>query len=161
MADFLLNALDALGTCSGRWTGLNRLSDPSQNVLDESQSTATVTPLLGGAFIRMDYTWAYQDAPQEGSLLIGYDSGAEEVTAHWIDTWHMGERAMLLSGTPEDDGSIAVRGSYAAPPGPDWGWRIVLQPENDSALHLLMYNITPDGAEALAVETDYTPLPGC
>ncbi len=151
-----MNALDALAECSGQWTGLNRLSDPSQNVSDESQSTATLTPLLGGTFIRMDYTWGYQGTPQEGSLLIGYDSGAAEVTAHWIDTWHMGERVMSLSGTPEDDGSIAVRGSYPAPPGPDWGWRIVLQPERGSALHLLMYNITPDGAEALAVETDYT-----
>ena len=34
-------------------------------------STATVTPVLGGRFIRVDYTWGYQGRPQEGSLLVG------------------------------------------------------------------------------------------
>ena len=149
-------ALEGLAACSGAWTGTNRLSDPSMNVLDHSPSTAALTPLLGGTFIRMDYTWAYQGTAQEGSLLIGFDSGLAVVTAHWVDTWHMGERVMSCHGTSEDDGSVDVGGTYAAPPGPDWGWRIVLQPRDGSALRLLMYNITPDGTEELAVESDYT-----
>ena len=66
---------------------------------------------------------------------------------------------LLLSacqGTPEMDGSISVRGTYAAPPGPDWGWRIVLGPHDGAALHLQMYNISPDGTEEVAVHAEYT-----
>jgi len=151
-----MSALDELAACSGEWTGTNRLRDPQMNVSDDSPSTAVLTPILVGTFMRMDYTWSYQDNAQEGSLLIGHDSGSAVASAQWVDTWHMGKSVMSCLGTSEVDGSIDVAGTYAAPPGPDWGWRIVLQPSGGSALRLVMYNITPDGAEELAVETDYT-----
>jgi len=150
-----LSALEKLAECACGSTGTNRLSDPSMNVSDDSPSTAELTPLLDGKFIRLDYTWAYEGAAQEGSLLIGYESAPAIVTAHWVDTWHMGEAVMSCKGTAEDDGSVVVLGSYAAPPGPDWGWRIVLQPVDGTTLRLVMYNITPDGEEELAVEADY------
>ncbi len=155
-----LSALDELVSRVGTWTGTNRLRDPSMNVSDDSPSTAALSPLVGGKFVRMDYTWSYQGAPQEGSLLIGYESGPAVVTAHWVDTWHMGEGVMALRGTSDTDGSITVHGTYAAPPGPDWGWRIDLLPGDDSALRLVMYNITPDGQEELAVEADYARTGG-
>ena len=153
-----MSALEELVACAGRWTGTNRLSDPSMNISDDSPSTAALTPLLNGTFVRMDYTWAYKGAAQEGSLLIGYQSGPAVVTAHWVDTWHMGEAVMSCQGTSDADGSIDVRGAYAAPPGPDWGWRITLRPSEGSALQLLMYNVTPDGQETVAVETEYTRI---
>jgi hypothetical protein len=41
------------------------------------------------------------------------------------------------------------------PPGPPWGWRTeIAQPEPDR-LVITHYNITPDGQEAMAIETDY------
>ena len=153
-----MSALDELAACSGRWRGTNRLRDPRMNVSDDSPSTAALTPLLDGTFVRMDYTWAYKGAAQEGSLLIGYESGPAVVTAHWVDTWHMGEAVMSCHGTSETDGSITVRGTHAAPPGPDWGWRIALRPRDGTTLHLLMYNISPDGNEELAVEAEYTRI---
>ena len=140
-----MSALEKLAECAGGWTGTNRLSDPSMNVSDDSPSTAALTPLLGGKFIRLDYTWAYEGAAQEGSLLIGYESAPAIVTAHWVDTWHMGEAVMSCKGTAEEDGSVVVLGSYAAPPGPDWGWRIVLQPVDGRTLRLVMYNHSPWG----------------
>ncbi len=129
------------------------------HVEDESPAGAEVTTLLGGRFVRMDYTWAYHGTPQEGSLLIGFTSGPAVVTAQWIDTWHMGERVMSCRGTADPDGSIVVRGTYAVPPGADWGWRIVLRPDDGQAIQLVMYNLRPDGSQEvaeLAVEADYT-----
>ena len=151
-----MSALDRLAACAGKWHGTNRLQDPNLNVADDSAATATLTPLLGGKFVRMDYTWAYHGTPQEGSLLIGFTSGPAVVTAQWIDTWHMGESVMSCHGTAEPDGSIIVRGTYAVPPGADWGWRIVLEPGDAGAVRLIMYNVDPDGHEELAVEADYT-----
>jgi len=96
--------------------------------------------------------WAYQGKPQEGSLLIGRQTRVGNVRACWIDTWHMGDQFMLLGGG-EVGGKLSVVGTYPAPPGPDWGWRIELQPEGDRRLHLTMMNITPDGEEQPAVAT--------
>ena len=48
-----------------------------------------------------------------------------------------------------------MRGSYAAPPGPDWGWRIAIRPGDGSALAIVMHNVTPGGEEAVAVEATY------
>jgi hypothetical protein len=47
-----------------------------------------------------------------------------------------------------------VRGSYAAPPGPDWGWRTDVTP-NAERLRVVMHNVWPEaqgGKEELAVE---------
>ena len=51
--------------------------------------------------------------------------------------------------------TLAVKGTYAAPPGPDWGWRIEITPD-EGTLRVVMFNIWPEGKEALAVETVYT-----
>jgi hypothetical protein len=64
---------------------------------------------------------------------------------------------LICTGTSEVDGVIDVRGSYAAPPGPNWGWRtrIGLDVDVDTMLYLTMFNVTPDGKEVLAVEGVY------
>jgi hypothetical protein len=149
-----MSTLDALAACAGSWRGTNKLHDPHNNVAEESAGTAAVTPVLGGKFVRMDYTWEYQGKPQEGSLLIGCDAREDTLTAHWIDSWHMGNKVMACSGPGQAGPVFSVRGSYAAPPGPDWGWRIEITP-GDSELRLVMVNIWPEGKEELAVEAVY------
>jgi hypothetical protein len=119
-----------------------------------------VTPVLGGRFVRLDYTWGCQGKPQEGSLLLGFDPDAETVTAHWIDTWHMSDKAMVCSGPRPAAETLAVTGAYAAPPGPDWGWRIEVTPEAGHRLRLVMWNLWPasqGGREELAMAATYTP----
>ena len=78
------------------------------------------------------------------------------VTAQWIDTWHMGDKVLSCQGAVARDGAISVRVSYAAPPGPDWGWRTDITANAGQSLRIVMYNITPDGKEDLAVEAEYT-----
>ena len=152
-----MGALNRLAACTGHWRGSNRLHDPHSGKPEDSASTAVLTTLLGGRFVRLDYDWSYRSAAQQGSLLIGYDSAHGKATAHWIDSWHMSEGVMACEGAVEPDGALAVHGSYAAPPGPDWGWRIVVRPADEPALHIAMYNVTPGGQEALAVEATYAP----
>jgi Protein of unknown function (DUF1579) len=147
-----MSTLDKLAACAGSWRGTNHLQDPQSNLDDESPSTAAITPLLSGKFVRFDYTWAYKGKVQEGSLVLGLD--AEVVSTHWIDSWHMGTKAMNCSGTIDGDGRISVKGSYAAPPGPDWGWRIDIIP-TEKSLQVTMFNIWPEGKEDLAVQAQY------
>jgi hypothetical protein len=64
----------------------------------------------------------------------------------------MGAKYMHCQGVIKDDGSVDVRGSYQVSTGPDWGWRIVVEPESENVLNLIMYNIWPEGKEELAVK---------
>jgi hypothetical protein len=149
-----MNVLQPLLDCAGRWVGTSVLQDPPRIQRDESPSTAVVTPILGSRFVRLEYTWRHGQAPQEGVILIGYNAAAGEVSAHWIDSWHMGDKVMACRGAVGENGQLDVRGSYAAPPGPDWGWRTVVSP-GDNDLRIVMYNVTPEGREELAVEAKY------
>ena len=58
-----MNVLDSLAACAGNWRGVNTLQDPETNRPDDSPGSATVTPVLGGRFVRVDYTWSYRGAP--------------------------------------------------------------------------------------------------
>jgi hypothetical protein len=144
-----MSTLDGLIAHAGSWRGTNTLHDPGSGKPEESPSALTVTPVLGGRFVRVDYTRGYRGEPQEGSLLVG------EASTYWIDTWHMGRKAMICLGAASGGGSISVKGSYAAPSGPDWGWRIDVVPEGD-ALRISHVNIDPDGNEEPAAECVYS-----
>lgn len=152
-----MSILDPLIACAGSWRGTSTLQDPSNFEPQASSSDLTVTPVLGGRFVRLDYTWSYKDAPQEGSILVGFEKKAETVTAHWIDSFHNGTKVMACTGPKPDGPTLSVRGSYAAPPGPDWGWRIAITPQDGGALRIVMHNLWPEGGqEDLAVEATYT-----
>jgi Protein of unknown function (DUF1579) len=150
-----MNTLDKLKAQAGSWQGTSQLTTSPSVAAEDSASRLILTEILNGTFIRMDYTWAYQGNPQEGSLLIGYQAKPNIITAHWIDTWHMREKVMICQGSTDAEGITSVRGSYAAPPGPDWGWRIVMKLDDNQTLHIIMYNISPDEQEYLAVEAKY------
>jgi len=86
-------------------------------------------------------------------IILGGDNKTDSVNAFWTDSWHMAHQLMLCEGTLRDDGSISVKGYYKVPDHPDWGWRTEIIPGYDS-FRYLMYNVTPDGEETIAVEMD-------
>ncbi len=144
---------------SGNWQGTSRLHDPiteqpedssSSLILQNAQSAADAEGDAPAALI--GYTWAYQGAPQQGTLLL-YVKAAKP-RAQWTDTWHTGGEPMPLDTETDTANALSLLGSYAAPPGPDWGWRIVLEPGGET-LQLRMDNITPDGEALPAVEATY------
>jgi hypothetical protein len=146
-------SLAALRACAGPWTGTNQLFFPPEPPR-ESASELGVASVIGGKFVRIDYTWAFEGAPQEGSLLIGFEGG--QFTIVWGDTWHMGDKLMLSTGAAGADTTIDVFGTYAVEGYPDWGWRTVLRAEAADRLQLQMYNVSPEGESTLAVDAGYS-----
>lgn len=145
-----------LTALSGTWQGTKQLwLDPDQPAC-ESRSTATVRQVAQGRFLVLEYTWSDQGKPQDGMLVFGEEAPSGGIRAFWMDSWHMRDTIMPCDGAVGSDGGIWVQGSYAAPPDPDWGWRIALHPETDHAFRMRMHNIAPDGQESLAVEIRYT-----
>jgi hypothetical protein len=146
---------ESLISLVGQWQGTNKLwLDPAAPAR-ESDSRLVISLTAQGKFAVFQYTWADEGAAQDGLLFLGSAGPSTQAQAVWVDSWHMQDTMMVCEGSLEPDGSFSVRGAYAVPPGPDWGWRIALEPQAADTIRLSMYNITPDGEEALAVETIY------
>ena len=146
----------SLERLTGDWTGTSRLWRPWLTPPDtQSGSTATVAPAVGGKFLTIGYTWIVDGEAQEGLLLLGQRPKEGAVSAIWVDSWHMSDVPMVCSGTVDGAGVVNVLGSYAAPPGPDWRWRTVIDPARDGSFEIVMYNISPDGEETLAFRNRY------
>lgn len=138
---------------TGSWQGTNKLwLDPNEPAR-ESAATAVCQTVAQGKFFSLRYTWADEGKPQEGLLLLGQNQ--EQLAAAWVDSWHMQNLMMHCTGTVETGKPASVVGHYAAPPDPDWGWRLTLQPDSAEQFRLIMHNITPDGEEMLAVEATF------
>ena len=140
---------------AGQWAGINRLWLSPNDPVRESETTAAIALAALGAFTTIRYSWAEGGKPQDGLLIVRNAAQPGEDAMVWIDSWHTGGEFMPFRGVHADDGHISAVGAYAAPPGPDWGWRIELAAGTGETLRILMYNITPDGDEALAVEARY------
>lgn len=144
-----MSALELLAACEGSWVGTYVLQDPATNLDETSPTRLTLARAVGDRFVRLDYTWNYKGRPQQGTALIGFDPATHAASMHWADSWHMGRTVMACAGTCDAQGVVDVRGTYAAPPTADWGWRTVITPGDQ--FRLVMYNISPDGQEDLAV----------
>jgi len=145
----------------GEWSGTNRLWLEPGSPPSLSDTTASFAIVARGTFATLQYTWVWEDREQEGLVLIRLAGAPAEPDAVWVDSWHMQDKAMACSRADEDDPEavVSVRGGYAAPPGPDWGWRIALSAGPGDGFRMLMYNVTPDAQESLAVEATYERRP--
>ena len=140
----------------GEWEGDNRLWVFPEDPVRISPTEARLHLAAGGALVIMEYTWAYEGDPQAGTLLVRTAAEADDVDVVWFDSWHTQGKFMLFKRETGGKGLVSVRGSYGPPEGPKWGWRIVLEAEGKERFTLRMYNITPDGEEAPAVEAHYS-----
>lgn len=148
---------ELLAGLAGAWTGTNHLWFKPSDPVFESPTTVTVAPTAQGVATLFQYTWNHEGTPHAGVMLVPHAATTPEQDAlTWIDSFHTGGIFTHFRGGPTEAGSLSVLGSYAAPEGPPWGWRITLEPDEGEAFTLRMYNITPEGEEMLAVEARYT-----
>ncbi len=153
-----MSAPESLRRSIGTWTGTSRLWLPEEPTR-ESESTASVALAARDKFSMIAYTWVIDGEPQEGLLLLGSESEHNAVHAVFVDSWHMGDTFMICQGQVEAHGAVVVRGSYAVESGPEWGWRIAIEPGPD-ALRVVMYNVLPDGNEVPGFECTYRRAAG-
>ena len=150
-----MSALNLLKPLTGKWQGTNQLWFMPDDPVRVSESEASIAEVAQGQSLIIRYTWAFEGQPQDGMLLIVPGAQPEAVKVVLVDSWHVANSHMLFEGGATGNG-ISVTGSYAAPPGPDWGWRIIIEPHAENTWRMRMYNITPEGEETLAVEATYT-----
>jgi hypothetical protein len=139
----------------GEWRGTKQLYlEPPPTPAVSSRSKMSVKPVAGGSFLQFNYDWTYEGAEQSGVLLFGCDE-ENAASAAWVDSFHMSIKIMSCAGSAAD-GSAVLSGFYAAPPGPDWGWRITIRSVTPNEFTIVMHNISPERQEDLAVQINYT-----
>lgn len=144
-----------LGDLLGNWRGINQLWLRPGEDAHESRSTAEVGQMAQGQFVTVAYTWAFDGEPQDGLLIFRSEANESPTVSAFLDSWHVPKGMMLCEGTKDQAGVVSLSGTYPAPPGPDWGWRIEIESPDGASLVLRMFNITPEGLEALAVLAQY------
>lgn len=121
----------------------------------ESESVVKIRPAVGRTGLSLDYTWSFDGAGQEGSMLVVVNRKTAAAEIAWADTFHTGGGIMHLKGKLEGSGVIDVLGSYPVPGQADWGWRMTLSIAA-GRLHIKMFNIMPEPREEFpAVEAVY------
>ncbi|MBS1796406.1 MAG: DUF1579 family protein [Acidobacteria bacterium] len=147
-----------LNEITGRWRGINRLYTTwiPENPVRETPSVAVVEPTARGRFLKIEYDWRFDDTIQEGLMLIGDEEETEIIRAFWIDSWHLSDKFLVSDGRMDGGGTILFKGFYSVPDHPDWGWNTIIVPENENSFKILMYNVSPEGEEMLAVEMEFT-----
>lgn len=146
----------------GEWVGSYDLYFEPGPPVSSSSTEGTVTLVAKGSAVAMTSTWEFQGKPHESVMIVINKPELGDPDIVWIDSFHTGGRFQLFRGVePPDEvppGAVCALGSYPAPTGPDWGWRILLSAESPDVLHVTMYNITPDGEEVIAVDSRYRRL---
>ena len=149
----------SLANLVGQWSGTNHLWLSPTEPASESATVMIVAMTAQDQFFTLHYSWSYEGTPQDGLLLLGYEEQLNITKAVWVDSFHMQDKFMVCEGFVEDDGKIVIKGSYAAPPGPDWGWQISLAMKSSDQFEFVMHNITPEGDVHLAVKATYLRKP--
>lgn len=142
----------------GKWHGINRLHTVwiPENPVRETVSAANVELTARGRFLKIEYDWSFEDAAQEGLILIGDEKDSDLFKAFWIDSWHLSDKFMVSEGLLDENGAISLKGFYTVPDHPDWGWRTVIELKKDDLFKITMFNVSPEDEESLAVEMEFT-----
>jgi uncharacterized protein DUF1579 len=140
----------------GGWIGKTRTWLEPEGVPMESQTQGSVQLILDGRFALYLYQTSIDGEPQHGLFTFGYNTTLDRYEASWVDSFHNNTAIMFCTGDAKGRG-FTVLGSYPDPDGgPDWGWRTEVELIDKDHLTVTAYNISPEGGEAMAVESKLT-----
>ena len=111
--------------------------------------------ILGGRFLLHEYETGFGGDAHQGVAIYGLHLDAHAFGSAWVDSFHTGT-SVIFSTAAAQASQFWLLGSYGdGQQGPPWGWRTDIDQPDIDTLVITMFNISPQGEEARAVETRY------
>jgi hypothetical protein len=137
----------------GAWAGTTRTwIDPDAEPV-EAKTQGSIQAILEGRFVIYLYETSIDGEPQHGMFTFGYDTTLDRFEASWVDSYHNNTAIMFCVGASKENGFFALGSHPASDGGPDWGWRTEVELAERDQLRITAYDISPEGAENIAVQT--------
>jgi hypothetical protein len=147
-----------LAQLAGGWAGTSRVWLEPGGTPTEAKLQGSVQLVLDGRFIVFLYQSALEGEAQHGMFIFGYNTLLDRFETSWVDSFHNRTAIMFCVGNAIENG-FSVLGGYPDPSGgPDWGWRTDVQLLDPDHLTITAFNISPEGDEAKAAESQLTRL---
>jgi len=93
-----------LDKMAGSWTYTVKLWSPMGGEPTEAVGTIDAAWILGGRFLKSDFTGTLMNLPFEGISYDGYDNVQKRYVATWIDNFTTG--IQVFEGGPSTDGKV-------------------------------------------------------
>jgi hypothetical protein len=148
-------ARELFKSLEGAWEGTCRTWFEPGKLADQSKIKGRIRPVLGGLFYRHEYESTIQGKARHGEETLAFNTVTSRFQVSWVDDFHMNYAIMASDGVASPRG-FTVLGKYDVAPGaPQWGWKTVYELVDSDHLTISAYNVSPEGQQYLAVETNY------
>lgn len=103
-----------LKAMEGKWNASSKMWMTPGDKPQESKGTSVFTMIMGGRFLKQDFTGDMGGQPFQGLGYLGYDNLKKEYTSTWMDTMTTG---LMVSHGQFDPKAKVLRdeGTYACP----------------------------------------------